>query len=1162
MKRVLLLAAVFLLIAGVGVAAPADSEGAFHYRLNESSGSTASDWSPPFVDGTYNGNLPNSVSGVQKGSGNWDTGTAQDFQNNTDENIQTSAKFTGNGYSFSMWLNHRDVAESSFAARDILFDARNYAAEDGRIHYLASTERCPTEDEFGIFDGDSDKCSGYVVPDHLVMLTFEYDDGSDTAFVWENTTLKASWDIADMSSGTDSAAELGTNDGGNRPLSGMVDEFHFYNSTDVSNGNLSDTQIQNLFDSNQLTAPNDAPVIDSNTTRPAPNQVVPNDNVDTVVNATDSDGDPMSAWVTVNEDGTDIVTDKSMSQPSTGDFQDLNTFTTDELNVWYNVTYTVGDGSANTTSDLQIFNEDNPPTITYNNPPTGIINEDDVFLNATINDDLSTWANVTAKRNNTQLVSNFNNTVKYFYTNQTNDLALGLHNFSITAWDNQQQKTTATREFTIQNIAPNVTLLNPTNTTFFDYDLDYTFHVNETDQLEDDTMTCTVTNETVTVDTPSPTANATVKGTLRNRLTTSNFSVSCDDENGATDTDFLHYTVDDIEFVNTSFTNQTFETRLEGFTQWMQVGDMVGQVNATLQWWNATPALYNTTTFPPNGVRNIKADRSLEIPLRSFNNTKAPWNYNISYNRTDFDGTGSTPTETTANQTQFTWWAYNLTESALLPLNTGGSFTTNYTEGVDYTHQFNLSNRTDAATLTATNTYYHPFEGSTDAVPNPSFTGNLKKFEASQTTGNVTLQDAVFEQFNVSSEVKIAFNDDTRFIDTGNDTLTLEKIVFTDCSAGTASQTVALNLSTYDENNRDQFVATTLGAAFRAWKDTATIRTFNFSSGSTGNGKKFHEFCIFPADENYTVDSTERLIQYSDDPETEGDHFETRSHFLIEEPVNNDVTDIPLYLVNSTEETVAEVEYFVQDEDSSDAVGIVTRIERYFEEDDKHLTVAMIRTGSEGSSRTFLETNEIFYQHKFYEDSSLVDTKEDQVVPEDNEFNFQIGTGAPPSYFEFIGDLGFSCSDTTTFVNCSVSSDTESLSRFRLEVERIEAVGTTEICDKNISTASGELACSELNTTENTYKYGLTADMNDGTKVLLESAFLDAVSDDYGTIGVTVTLALFLTLGFAGLFLPEAVIILGTFAILLSAATNLIALPLNAVATILLVVAILLWRMT
>lgn len=1034
MKRLLAVTVLLVLFAGMGAADQA------HYHLNETSGSTAFDYSGNSNDALHGGSPSLGVQGAEFGSGEWNDGLAYDFNGNSHVEPPQFGIFNGNSnFTLVSW-----VKRSSTGTQHQIWAMR----QESRIEVRVETDDTVTFSDFDTVISLSSTTTIDAGEWYHVAAVYNTAKGSK---LYINGTLE------DSSSTTGSIADDANTDHngyaddgqGGTEWDGVLDEGHVFNDA------LTQTQIQNLSDFNCISGEcaNAAPTIDANSTRPAPDQIQLNDAVDTVVNATDSDGDTMKGWVTVNEDGTDIVTDKSMSQPATGDFQDVDTFTADEINVWYNVTYTVGDGTANTTSEIRVFNEDNPPTVTINDPGNVTLYDyDNHLLNATIDDDLSTWANISVTVDGNNIVNGLNRTVKYFTTNTTRD-DLGTHNLSVKAWDDQQQTTLAWEVFT----------------------------------------------------------------------------------------------VDDLKFFGTANKTPTYETFNESFNSSHKIGDMVDEFNTTL-FWNNTDR-FKRTTFNQDTITTVNDSHYFEIPLVDRNNTFVNWTIQRSYNRTDFNGGTSTFNENiTKFGNQSVFHAYSFDNSELIP-------DSNYTTSDDYTHRVNLTNRSDKATVTATNTYWRTLNTVTNGL-NKIISSSTSVYELGQAVGNVTT--GLFDQYNTSTEFKIEFNGKTRFFNSTNDTVGVRQVKLQECSQFTQSSTVALNFTTRPETDRDTLAFSDLTGAFTVWKHPSQKQAYNFTSLD----QQFHEFCIFPEDENLTVDNTDKLIQYegSRPRPDNGTGFERRSYFLINETLlHTSTSTINLFMINETDATT--VEYQIENEDGDLATGIVVKIERYFESEDKHLVVSMIRTGSEGTSRTFLEKNEFYYQHRLFRDMEQVDIKEDQVIPEDNQFNFQIGGETTLDYYERKDDVSFSCTDATTYINCSYSSDTEQLENVNLTVKRNDVVGQTLIDYTTATTTSGEVAVTGLNTTNTTYTYAFNAEFPEGT-ILLESGFLGTGGDLFGNTGLSLSLFLMLGLGFAGIAIaPEAVIILSMLGVVATATIDIIALQMQHVFGLILIAAVAVWRM-
>lgn len=1030
-RKIVLLAAVFLLLAGMGSA----TEQVF-YHLNETSGTTVVDFSGQNNDGIRNG----ATQGVD-GAPNTDTNNlAYDFEADNSESINTTATISGTqNITYASWVRPETVDTNNRHVFGQIPDDSGSSQccnmlrdnGDGNLRFIAVDTTGTSVD---VTTSASHLNAGQWV--HLVATY----DGNGNVSIYTNGSLAEDFSVSDIgeisSFGERQFIGANNNDGTIQEFwDGRIDEPRMFFD------GVTATEANNLFTCNRIGSCEDPPTFNTNATEPP--VIDFGDTVNLTANVTDPDGNLDTVWAQVEENGTVIVSNETLTDNDGDDVFNLtDAFTVDETDVWYNTTFYANDtdGELSVARNNQFISDD-PPTITFNSPANTTFFDYDTTLNATIEDDLST--NVTAwlfiNGGNVSQVEN--RTVPYFLVNTTR-LDLGQHNFTVIAQDEANQNNTASRFFTI----------------------------------------------------------------------------------------------DDYKIFPANGVNQTTETVNETYNVTVHLGDMINRVDTNLIWRDTVNGFDTTTS---SQEQNVTLETFYESELVDNNNTQIGWNFNFTFNRTELDGSFNTSiTDNTTNTTQFVFHGFTLNTSQVDP--------SSYLEDQEYNFEMNFSAISFKPSFTATNTY-HRTDETVDATDSNN-TGWIF-FNASQNVGNVSTGSN--QSFNTSGTLNISFQDRFRTIEAGNSTLFVNKIRITDCSPGSASQTVALNFTTHDENDRDNMISSDLDIALEVWDvgNPGFKNSYNFSS----TGQTFHEFCIFPADEDYIVDTTRKLIQY------EADDFSQRSYFLINETVSNTTTTIPLYLLNSSLAT--EVEYSITDDNNDPASQIIVKIERYFAGVDQHILVSMIRTGSEGTSRTFLEKNEIYYQHKFFENKELVDEAEDQLIPLDDSFEFQIGEDAPPSYYEFKAAIGFSCTTANVYVNCSYTSTTEQLDTITLRVQRDEAIGFTTVCTSTGTTSTGELVCSGLNATNSTYRYSLKADMNDGQVISLFSDWLTEVSNVFGDMGLFVAFGLFITMGLAGIFLPEAVIMFGTLALVVSFATNLIALPPSAIISIVLVSGILLWRM-
>lgn len=726
--------------------------------------------------------------------------------------------------------------------------------------------------------------------------------------------------------------------------------------------------------------------------------------------------------------------------------------------------------------------------------------------------------------------STLNNTWSDIYTATEGDL-----DAFFTATDDAGATTTEWLNRTLEDLAPNVNVQDPGNTTYWKYDVPWQVAVSDSDSNPDESITCDLYNDTAQFDSFTAKEGNTASGTFRASLGQHTFNASCKDPAGNTNSSTVDFTVDNYEFQSQSSPSSTYETENTTYTGSWKLGSMVDDLDTEL-YWNDTPR--DTNRHEGTGIRTTTLDHYFQPPLVQTNTTTEQWTLQYDVNYTEEDGTRTSDVVNTTVQNQDVLWSYWLENSGLVD--------NDLIEGEHY--DFNLTINAlypDRSTYDATETYHRT--GNTEPLVQSSNTSSTITWIQGQPVGNLTgLSNQ--EKFNVSGEVDVSFKGTSRSITTPNSTVDVYKTLFTDCSGGSPSQEVALEFNTYRENETSTSQTSDMDAAFQAWKNPDVKRSFNFSSTGTST----HQFCIYPSWAEYTVDSTEKLIQYN------ADNYQKRNYHLIQETADNSTLTVPLYLVPSA--TSQNVDFEVEGADGTPAEQTVIQVERYFPSKDKYLVVAMPRTGGNGEASTYLETDQVQYRFKLYQDGELVHEEPDTEVPSDNEIFIQIGKDFDPSLYTWKDQVGSSCTSGTTYVNCSYTSDTGNLEKVTLNVDKRQAIGFKSVCSRSGGTVSGRLICTSLNTTGNRYKYVLEAEMSGGS-FNLETGWLGNVNNRFGDAGLMVAFMLFITLSMGGLWRPEASVLLGLLALTVSFFTGFLALSLSAFASIVFVGLILVWRM-
>lgn len=258
-----------------------------------------------------------------------------------------------NNISLSVWMNASDISGTDGGGNNLIIgkDQEWALGVDSNGEYSVFT--------YGS-NINSANCPN-VPTDTWEHVVFIWDESNDEIRVYINGNQKCNSAISDSSGDTGNPFVVGKHPTNNSNFKGEIDELHF------SKGVIwNDTQIQNLYDHNKIET-SSAPQIDNKSISPTdPNF---NNLVNTSMNASDSDGDDLDAWLTVKEDGTVINDTVKMNEPSQNHFKIDQVFRVSKKDIFYNLTYIVSDGSGtNTTEELSQYISDSSPTFNVAKP--------------------------------------------------------------------------------------------------------------------------------------------------------------------------------------------------------------------------------------------------------------------------------------------------------------------------------------------------------------------------------------------------------------------------------------------------------------------------------------------------------------------------------------------------------------------------------------------------------------------------------------------------------------------------------------------------------------------------------------------------------------------------------------------------------------------------
>lgn len=788
---------------------------------------------------------------------------------------------------------------------------------------------------------------------------------------------------------------------------------------------LSDSEVSRLSTCMQTTC-NSPPTFDSVST--TPESWTLGQSIDVSANVSDGDGSVSSVVADVYEDGTQIISDASLTQNGNGEWTITDLFTVDESEVHYNIT--------------------------------------------------------------------------------------------ITATDNDGVTSTYETSQLIKNLEPKINHLNPVNNSDqFTYNPEYEIRIRDDgDNVPGENITCELySNEdlfrTVSALEDETQAERTFTGQLSEDVGSNEFKTSCVDGETTNTTTNYHTRYSRIEDIYAA--DPVYETENRSFELDLKTGSMVNSADFDLSYDGSVEAQKSLIS---NGVETLRPELHHEIPLVDQNQTQKDWRIEYDLNISDFQNqTTSVVEDQTSNQNQEVLWSYWLENADTDP--SGGD----YIEREDLKHNVTISKETSKAEITGTTTYSRT--GETEEMSTIENSSSSTTLQGVIDTGNADSFNK--SSFQTSSDIELSFNGKSRQITTGQDTINLYKIRLTDGNTGlNTAKALEFDID-YEEEGYDTEAGLT--ADLSVWKTGEITRRYQFQEDPA----KEHSYNIYPEWAEYTIQTKPYpdqrkfdLIQYFNQ-----DTNKVRRSYFFPTPqtISNDVTTVPLKTLNQSE--ASRIDFEITGSGGSPATNLYCRVDRKFGGGDFE-TVFMIKTGSEGRSQSFAEVNEIYYAFTCYKNGEVVETFPSQIMQ--NPMVLQLGETQTETQLDYNDQFDASCTYNQTQVSCEYQSQSEKLQQAVLEVERQEIVVDQTECSKTSPTATGELTCTGLNTSESQYRYTLTGEYPGSNNIIGAAGNTDQSSSTYGAAGLLLTMLIFLFTYAATSFNVPLGIGVGTLSLLFS----------------------------
>ena len=343
--------------------------------------------------------------------------------------------------------------------------------------------------------------------------------------------------------------------------------------------------------------------------------------------------------------------------------------------------------------------------------------------------------------------------------------------------------------------------------------------------------------------------------------------------------------------------------------------------------------------------------------------------------------------------------------------------------------------------------------------------------------------------------------------------------------------TQSLNFTAYDEQNLSRLSPYQFDGTFDIWTGGGSVkRESNFSESSITN----KALCIKP---NATY-FTDAQIEYN----TPGNEtiYTSRDYYFQNNTINNVSQDIFLYLLTSGSSTSFILK--VQDDNLLPLVNHLILIQRFYPGENLFRTVQIAKTGDNGKSIGFFETETIDYRFIISLNAlDLLTTTQQKIVGEIAPFTltFTIGEnlGKPWKSLENLTNFGFSLffNKSTNIITYTYTDTSGNFTLGTLVVEKQNLSFSTNIpvCNSNSSQSSATITCNVSGNSTGTYIVrGFVTRGADESLISQIGFLIESFLETVGLLGVLLAWFLILMSSFAfkfneiaGIFMINATVI-------------------------------------
>ena len=695
------------------------------------------------------------------------------------------------------------------------------------------------------------------------------------------------------------------------------------------------------------------------------------------------------------------------------------------------------------------------------------------------------------------------------------------YNVSLTATDDQGAETVYNMSQYIENSAPQITLNNPENTTFWTHSISYEADVDsDGDDVLNESVSCEMFESGSLVESVSmQEGEGSVSGTVDKGIGQHSLSVECSDSSSKVSERNVSYSVDNFEIFEVSSDNVSLETENESYEYKIRVADFVQEISADLLW---NDSVVSSDSFENSVVRNVSRTQFFELPLVQQNSSSYPYSYRFDVNYSDVSGSTVVSTESSSENSQDVNWAY-------------------------FAHSFSIEEDkvVEAMDISASMDIYTSLPSfKADSAPEIEYNGSVKS-GSSAVFETPVLNGTLLSNTHGYGSTMLSFKDSSRNVSAGTDNVTVHDKRLTDCTSDSASQTEAIKFVLRNEDNRTEKINGQINYNFDVTKLGRNVQNFAFKR----SGEEVST-CIYPSWAKYNISGP---IQY------EADGYNDRSYVLGDQiEISNSTSLFNLYLAPDTVSTP--IYYKVIRNDGSAVPGATIKVMRYFTGENSYITVAKSETDSEGIATTFVEVNDIYYKYIISKDGKVLRETDRQILTCQTspcQKTFVVDPDAGSEYFSYKEGFSHDCyqteeNDGNQTFQCTVSHESGEMEKAVLKVEKGVALGWNTVCENKVVSTGTSMVCPLPNLTRNTVRYSLTAE-EDGYDYTLETGSFGASNDTYPVDTYLMAFIVFITIVGLGITTPASTILFGILGMLVTYWFQLYAVSISALIGIVIV---------